>query len=150
MLSRSAVIFSSARCEGQAQLSNMEKHYQRVPEDLAPDSGKRTALEWKIRKGNGEPSLARKKKKRKRNDSYLFYYTAESSFMTLNQGWPSSNFSATSAGNSASLGGCIKRLRDQWSGGSQGRPRAHTSLIQDSLRAIACLIKDPRESATRY
>ena len=70
--------------------------------------------------------------------------------MTLNQGCPSSNFSATSSGNSASLGGCIKRLRDQWSGGLQGRPRAHTSLIQDSLRAIACLRKDPKETATRY
>ena len=42
---------------------------------------------------------------------------------------PSSNFSATSGGNSASLGGCKKRFRDQWSGGLQRRPRAHTSLI---------------------
>ena len=81
---------------------------------------------------------------------YHVNYTAESSFAALNQGWPSSNFSATSGGNSASLGGCMKRFRDQWSGGLQRRPRAHTSLIQDSLRAIACLINEPRETATRY
>ena len=44
---------------------------------------------------------------------YKVHYTAESSFAALNQGWPSSNFSATSGGNSASLGGCMKRFRDQ-------------------------------------
>ena len=74
---------------------------------------------------------------------YNVNYTAESSFVALNHGWQSSNFSATSAENSASLGGCMKRFRDQWSGGLQRRPRAHTPLIQDFLRATLAGKKRP-------
>ena len=46
---------------------------------------------------------------------------AERPSMISNQGWPSSKFSATSAGNSSSLGGSMRRFRAQCSGGLQGR-----------------------------
>lgn len=69
--------------------------------------------------------------------------------MKLNQGCPSSNFSATSCGKSASLGGRAKKLRDQWVGGAHWRPRAHVSLIQDSLSDIAWRINEPNETPAR-
>ena len=74
----------------------------------------------------------------------------ESSSGALCHGWPSTKFSATSAGNSSSLGGSMKRFRAQCSGGLQGRPRAHTSLIQDSRTEIACLMNEPRETPRQY
>ena len=67
---------------------------------------------------------------------------AERPSMISNQGWPSSKLSATSAGNSSSLGGSMRRFRAQCSGGLQGRPRAHTSLIQDSRTEIAYLMNE--------
>ena len=139
---------------GQAQPSKMKKKRRTLSEAtqrFAPRKWeKSTKAAWKKNEKRGRSRTMKIELDTSRKYCYNVNYTAESSFAALNQGWPSSNFSATSAGNSASLGGCIKRLRDQWSGGLQGRPRAHTSLIQDSLRAIACLIKDPKETATRY
>ena len=121
-------------------------------------AGDQKICDPKVGKVNGG-SLAEKKEERKiTNHEKEFesehcnniHYAAESSFAALNQGWPSSNFSTISAGNDASLCGFWKRSRDQRSGGLQRRPRAHTSLIQDSLRAIACLKNEPRETETRY
>ena len=54
-----------------------------------------------------------------------------------------------SAGNAATLGGCWKRFRFQWSGGVQGRHCTQTSLIQLFLSKIAWRIKDATEKPSR-
>ena len=125
---------------------------------IAGKVGASAAEKWKETRQRGHENRERKVKSKRRHIIVCYMSSSralqssphESSSVALYHGWPSSNFSAISAGNSASLGGSWKRFRDQWSGGLQRRPRAHTSLIQDSLRAIACLKNEPRETETRY
>ena len=121
--------------KGQAQPSKMKKKKRTQSEAtqrFAPRWWeKSTKTAWKKNEKRGRSRTMKIKLERKY--CYNVNYTSESSFAALNQGWPSSNLSATSGGNSASLGGCMRRFRDQWSGGLQRRPRAHTSRIQDSL-----------------
>ena len=66
-----------------------------------------------------------------------------------NHGLPSVNVRSKSAGNSATLGGCWKRFRFQWSGGVQGRHCTQTLLIQLFLSKIAWRIKDATEKPSR-